>query len=269
MAHVQMSGAVLKAVGSVCEKSEETGDKHKSFVHVKGHGDFLTMEATNGAVVVQLEDADAGSPDGIACVVPRGTLGRIHGNDDVSVDQQKNGAHKLKVEKETDSFERFLEKDTGGEKHLVDPYPDLAEKFADLPADSGGFDVHPDNLLAAARVASRLKCNRVTIRTAKKRGAHYAYLVGYVGDSKTVRIAVGCLDMFGAPETETTEEAEDGGLGKAPSMRNDPAVEKAQAEALAPAPTDVFDERPVEDKPKKKRGRPARDKSGDLFGKGK
>ena len=209
MAHVQVEGKDLKAVGSICEKAEDTGDKHKAFVHVFGRNNCLILEASNGAVVVRMAKA-VEDAEGIACVIPKGTIGRIRGKDEVFVERAHRGAHKLHVEKETDRFERTLEGDQGGEKGLADPFPDLNDKFADLPLGSGGYDVHPDNLRKAAALLSAMKCNRVTLRLSKRKGSPYVFLVGYSGDDKTVHVAVGSLDMFGAPEAEEVAKDVDG-----------------------------------------------------------
>jgi len=205
---MQVAGSVLKAVGSVCVKSEETGDKHKAFVHVstRENGD-VRFEASNGAVVVQVDEAvDCEEP--LACLIPKGTIVRLRAKDEVYV-EKKHRRHRLHVEKETDTFERYLEGDDGNGKGLPEPYPDLDDKFNDLPAGSGGFDVHPDHLARGARILSMLKCSRATIRTSRRAGANYAYLVGYLDDDVTVRVAIGCLDMYGVPDEQPeADEAE-------------------------------------------------------------
>lgn len=202
---MQIEGSIFKAVGSVCVKADETGDKHKAFVHVRTVDEKnVRFEASDGAVVVQL-DKLSDDKEKLACIVPKGTISRLKAKDEVYV-EKTHRQHKLHVEKENDTFERNLDPDDGNGRSLPEPYPELDEKFADLPLGSGGFDVHPHHLARAARILDTLKCSRATIRMSKKKGANYAYLVGYVGDDVTVRVAVGCLDMFGAPDEKIDED---------------------------------------------------------------
>jgi hypothetical protein len=206
---MQVQGSILKAVGKVCVKPDETGDKHKAFVHLLAGGKRTTLEATNGGCVVQV-DIERPADSDLACVIPKGTIARLRAKDEVYVTRPRGAIHKLEVEKETDRFERTLERDDGKDKSLPEPFPDLREKFDDMPSGSGGFEVSAHHMLQAVQVLSALGATRLNIRTSKRKGAPYCYLVGVVDDETTARVAIGCADMFGAPDP-VEDDDEDGG----------------------------------------------------------